>query len=646
MPTNKRKGRRGKQRKDDADLKAKLKDAETEGTAIWKMIRDLKTDGFRCFFKDDGAFVALHPRARPDLTADEVSNRALWDEEEKVSVVNNYIHNFAQEVRDGDFEGTKVIAGNLSCPHLGSKLSEALFKEDIHIAMLDFLGKCDGHLSVALKGAVGERANIPSLWMDILTFMVDYECPHETLLILMVATRLEALVMCMIHDRRLLFRSNNCWHMSLPSFFDLMYNLMCQSEEAREIIISYDGFLPFVARASCYDVTHRDVARPKSFATASSKAQRLTCLVVEEHDFEEEGDADVKNDPLELIACTPLSNDAGCKDSTMVGFVRSMRHEKEDHHSSYLSVIIETLLWTGDYVDKRVIAELIEYGRGDSSSDSAEYAMYLMLGILGVEDSEIVRPSDSRYAAAISCGFLEFCDHAASSIKRELSIAPLKYFFETLSSMALHSKTSRVLASGKLAQIHLALETLDKHHGHGIVLPALDNFDDHGTFTCCNCLKKFEKKKLRLCNCCKIEQYCSLSCQEESWYAGHSRLCKKVANDCDNLRSQGVSEADIKRLTILKSNLMARGCSFVQSNIEFLKSMLSDVENVEAGDSITILVDFGEVPQTIETVVRPSNSEGYIGSLHFEFVSPVWYGFAEWLGWDSVRLDKYINIYL
>jgi hypothetical protein len=420
---------------------------------------------------------------------------------------------------------------------------------------------------------------------------------------------------------------------------------MCHSEEAREIMISYDGFLPFVARASCYDVTHGDVAWPKSFATASSKAQRLTCLVVEEHDFEEEGDTEVKNDPLELIACTPLSNDAGCKDSTMVGFVRSMRHEKEDHHSSYLSVIVETLLWTGDYVDKRVIKELIEYGRGDSFLDSAGYVMDLVLGILGVQDDEIVRPSDSRYAAAISCGFLELCGQFfANIIEAELPIAPLKLFFKTLASMAMHSKTSRVLASGKLAQIHLALEALDKHHG--IVLPALDDFDDDGTSTCCNCLKKFEKKKLRLCNCCKIEQYCSLSCQEESWNAGHSRLCKKVANDCDYLRSQGVCEADIKRMTTLKSYLMARGCSFVQSNIEFLKSMLSDVENVEAGDSITILVDFGEVPQTIETVVRPSNSEAYIGSLHFEFVSPVWYGFAEWLGWDSVRLDKYIYIYL
>src|SRR5210317_2088778 len=109
MPTNKRKGRRGKQRKDDnkkmSHRDRDMKEAETEGTATWRWIRELKADGFRCEFKDDGAFVALHPRVRPDLTADEVSNRALWNDEEKGEVVNNYIHNFAQEIRNEDFEG-------------------------------------------------------------------------------------------------------------------------------------------------------------------------------------------------------------------------------------------------------------------------------------------------------------------------------------------------------------------------------------------------------------------------------------------------------------------------------------------------------------------------------------------------------------
>jgi hypothetical protein len=361
-------------------------------------------------------------------------------------------------------------------------------------------------------------------------------------------------------------------------------------------------------------------------------------LVVEEYDIEDKGDKDVKNDPLELIACTPLSNDAGCKDSTMVGFVRSMRHEKGDDLSSYLSVIVETLLWTGDYVDKRVIKELIEYGRGDSFLDSAGYVMDLVLGILGVQDDEIVQPSDSRYAAAISCGFLELCgEFLASIIETELPIAPLKLFFKTLASMAMHSKTSRVLASGKLAQIHLALEALEKHHG--IVLPALDNFDDDGTSTCCNCLKKFERKKLCLCNCCKIEQYCSLSCQTESWNTGHSRHCKKMAKESDYLRSQGVSEADIKRMTTFKSNLMARGCSFVQSNA-------NELAHIVDAHRATLLIDFGGAPPCMDQRNTRNNSGECKGPgyLHFEFISPMWYDFAARLGWNKVCLEKYIYL--
>jgi hypothetical protein len=487
--------------------------------------------------------------------------------------------------------------------------------------------------------------------MDILTLMVDYECPRDTRL--MIAKRLEPLVMCMIKDRRQLFRSNRGWHRCLKSYFYLMYYLMCQSEEAGVILISYDGFLPFVAQASCWGVSRGDIVKEAtwlqlddSFAAACRVAQRVICLVVEEYDNKyEEEDKNATINPLELIACTPLSNDAGCKDSTMVGFVRSMRREKKgDDLSSYLSVIVETLLLTGDYVDKRVIAELIEYGRVDSSLDSAEYVMGLVLGILGVYCDFNIQPSDCRYAVTISCGFLEFCvQYLASRIETELPIAPLKYFFETLSSMALHSKTSRVLTSEKMAQIHLSLDMLNNRNG--TALPILDFIDPDGISTCCNCLKKCEKKKLHFCNCCRVEQYCSLSCQTESWNMGHSRLCKKLAKESSYLRSQGVSEADIKRMTTLKSNLMVSGCSFVRSNVnEFLDPILSNAENVKAGYSTTISVDFEEVPQTIETILRPSNGEEYPCSLRFEFVSPVWYGFAERLGLDSVRLEKYICI--
>ena len=113
--------------------------------------------------------------------------------------------------------------------------------------------------------------------------------------------------------------------------------------------------------------------------------------------------------------------------------------------------------------------------------DTAEYIMGTVLGILGVNDEyEHIRPSDSRYAAAIRCGLLELCSHVcnlANRNKQELSIVPLmKPLFETLSSMAMHSKTSEVLPSGKRAQIYLALELdmLDKQMGN-IVLSTLDS---------------------------------------------------------------------------------------------------------------------------------------------------------------------------
>ena len=260
MPTNKRKGRRGKQRKGEkAPINRNKKDCETVGSASWQMMRQMMAEGCRVEFSDDGSVSIMHPMFFPGCPREELSNREKWNDETRSAIVNNYVHNFAPELRNGDLEGTTVITENLACPHLGSKLSEALFKNDIHIAMLDFLGQCKGHLSVALKGAVGERADIPSLWIDILTLMVDYECPLDTRL--MIAKRLEPLVMCMIRDRRLLFRSNRSWHRSLPGFFHLMFYLMRQSEEARVIIISYDGFLPFVAQASCWGVSRGDIVK-------------------------------------------------------------------------------------------------------------------------------------------------------------------------------------------------------------------------------------------------------------------------------------------------------------------------------------------------------------------------------------------------
>ena len=636
MPTNKRKGRRGrgKQRKDEDDaINRNRKACEDEGSASWNLMRHFKADGCRVEFGDDGSVVVLHPCMKPDdESGEKLSNRALWDDKEKSIVVGHYVHNFEQGLRDGDLEGTTVIARNLSCPHLKSKLSEALFEADIHYAILDFLGHCHGRLSAALQGAVGERETIPRLWLDMLGMMVHgcSEQPHDARLA-EVAKRLEPVVICMIHERRQLFRSNNNWHTSLSSFFSLVFDVMCQSREGRRIMISYEGFLSFVAQASCWGVSREDIVKEArwlqlgdSFSIACYEAQRLMCLVVDEHDIEEDH-ATSSNFLLEQIACTPLSNDHECKDSTMAGFVRIMRSDQEDN-PSFLPIIFKGLLLAENFVDTRVIAELIDYGRNDLSIETAEYVMGLILGILGVDDDyKHIRRSDSRYAAAIRYGLLEWCI--------SWPIAPLKTLFEGLSSVAIHSKTSRVL-SGKREQIFLALDMLRKREG--IVLPILDSINDVDTSTCCNCLKKFETKKLRFCNCCKVEQYCTLSCQAKSWNAGHGRFCKTMARDSDYLTTQGISETDIKRWTTLKSDLMVTGCSFVQSNMyEILKLSV---------EQHGVLIDFGLAPPVIKLLTRNdtdecSGSEG----LYCEFVLPVMYGFAARLGCNSIiYLPKYI----
>ena len=115
MPTNKRKGRRGKERKDEknAPINRNRKACETVGSASWQMMRQLKAEGCRIEFMDDGSVHILHPQMRPDVGSEQYSKRELWNDKEKGMIVDNYVHNFAQELRDGDLDGTTVIADNL-----------------------------------------------------------------------------------------------------------------------------------------------------------------------------------------------------------------------------------------------------------------------------------------------------------------------------------------------------------------------------------------------------------------------------------------------------------------------------------------------------------------------------------------------------
>lgn len=159
-----------------------------------QVIRALKAEGCRIQWESDGTMLARHPCIkRFETHAEDMCDRKLMNNDEKQELVENYIHSYARDLRDGVWEGTYILGRNLECQSLGPLMCQALVKAGIHNDILRFLNQCDEALLVVLKGVVGGRTEIPSLWMYILTMtmMSLDDAP------LAIAEGIRPLVMCM-----------------------------------------------------------------------------------------------------------------------------------------------------------------------------------------------------------------------------------------------------------------------------------------------------------------------------------------------------------------------------------------------------------------------------------------------------------------
>lgn len=76
---------------------------------------------------------------------------SLLNDKEKNSIADNYMHNYLQDLKDGEIEGTHVIATKLESPHLGPVLSRKLVDAGIHHNMIGFLNQCDSKMSDVLE---------------------------------------------------------------------------------------------------------------------------------------------------------------------------------------------------------------------------------------------------------------------------------------------------------------------------------------------------------------------------------------------------------------------------------------------------------------------------------------------------------------
>ena len=613
---------------------------------LFIVYRDLKRDGCTVECKDDGSTIIRHPCMHPGADTRKLCDRSLLTDEEKRMIIPNYIHNYEQDLLDGVYEGTFVIVQNLSCPHFGELLCEALMEIDIPNAILRFLGQCEGQLTVRLGGGVkditsGERNKLPHLWMDILTLMLRFDvCPKDTRLV--IAKSIGPLVRCMINDeKRQVFQSKNIWYNSLASFFCLVDRLV-QTTEGRFTITSYEGLLPFIAQACCWNISRKDIViaaawfqLDSSISDACYEAQRVIYYVVQETFIE-----DAKIGDVDLIASTPvLSNESDCTESVIVGFIRMMI--KQDDHI-LLQCTVENLLLLG-YVDARVITELIKCGRQSLSIETSNSVMSMALTILGLDDNTHNQLSDSRYSVAIRSGLLELCVHASRTCDQEI-LSSLEELAKGLYTVAMHKKTSRALRE-KRSEILSALDALNKISPpyHERISPLINDSLEFGTSTCCNCMKTFHQKDLLFCAECKVECYCSVSCQSQSWNTGHKGCCKKISEYIDMLRSIGVSKADIKRYTTLENNLMMAGCRFVKNNAEEILNAVKKKQCDILG--ATVLIDYRQAPAVI--YVRNDDHEPCAGTLKFAFTSLVLYGFipkATGQDYPISLLEKFIPV--
>ena len=176
MPPRSNNKKKGRNNKGEKKTKVQKKiEKESNNPSVKEMYRQLKADGCRISFGENGATRISHPCMTPDADMRLFSDRSLINMKDRRKIVDNYIHNYEDDLRQGVYEGTSVIGQNLVCPHLGPMLCEALLDNDVHIDMLRFLEKADKKMSAFVKCVVSSE-------LQTMSFLVcNYSFPLYTI---------------------------------------------------------------------------------------------------------------------------------------------------------------------------------------------------------------------------------------------------------------------------------------------------------------------------------------------------------------------------------------------------------------------------------------------------------------------------------
>lgn len=267
-------------------------------------------EGCRVGQRDNGSTGVSHPcfkhvkvkTGQAFIKAIKNFDRGLLSDEERQELAGNYVFSFSQDLREGDYYATDVVRRNIADPHIGRQLEDELLKADIHLSLLHFLNQSAKSSYDALGRVVdgGESTMLAYNWVMILWILMQDGLALDARdgARLVVAKGIDPFLMSVIDDKRELFQSNHVWHLCISAFFEIVRGIV-KSKEALLVMISYEGFLPFVAQASCWSQSREDIAAeseilrqvypdprtsPEPLSSASHAAQKVLGLAIRVHE--------------------------------------------------------------------------------------------------------------------------------------------------------------------------------------------------------------------------------------------------------------------------------------------------------------------------------------------------------------------------
>ena len=522
-----------------------------------------------------------------------------------------------------------------------------------------FLKKCEDETFEALISNVGGDLKSPSLWIKVLLKAVELEpsCMGE------IVKNIGPLIRCMCNDtKRLFFKSNKHWQEGILPFVQLVSDMVCNSTdwEVVKTLLKNEGLLASIIQWIFWDEHRPDLVDELSMEKCTGIADLGTAITVELLANAAYNPSAEDGQLLGRIGCVPIvSKDYNphCRLSYMVELINFIKgNEMKEREREHLK-ILQSLLYTGDCIDKDVIMGVIDLGTNHAHDyDSAVAVAGLSAGILrkGSKDT----PSDTRVAFAIRTGLLEMClnlvdcfgGHGSFCDEDKLLYNHIESIFYIINDISLHQKTAKAIRSKRIVTEDKLVRLTDTITENDIATNDMSTaiiYNDkckdlldmarsilnlNGLY-CCRCNKSLRKTEVKQCNGCGRMSYCSRACQREDWLNGHKLTCNKL---CTN-NNMGLFQGRLQPETVELPDSVRASTKLIELEVNVnmiqLKLFLdhSDVILNQAKALGTplcdcgVLIDLRRCPPIIKTVKyaesRWSNKESFESSKSEENIT-------------------------